>query len=171
MNEDIQFFKELQNELKTQNHDCQATPRFWVVGDYKMVACPEGCQDRYDINAPTRDYYGSLDDLLENIKEEGFEDYPDCAIDEFEEIDCELSSLDWIREYYDPDAELVPVREEHFIRENTMFITKDDAKKHIEANYYHYTNKAHTYAMTAWRSPKVEKLWKILETFEWDKIS
>lgn len=170
MNEDIQFLKELQNELKTQSHDSQAEPRFWVVGDYKMVACPEGYQDRYDVNASTRDYYGGLDELLENIKEEGFDDYPDCAVEEFKEINCEISAHDWLREYYDPDAELVPVREEHFIRSNTMFITKDDAKRHIEANYYHYSDKAHTYAMTAWRSPKVKRLWDILETFDWNSI-
>lgn len=30
MNKDIQFLKELQNELKTQDHDSQAAPRFWL---------------------------------------------------------------------------------------------------------------------------------------------
>lgn len=35
MNQDIQFLKELQQELKDQDNDCQAAPRFWTVGDYE----------------------------------------------------------------------------------------------------------------------------------------
>lgn len=170
MNEDIQFLKDLQVELNTQDNDCQASPRFWTVGDYRMVDCPEGYQDSYHINASNQDYYGLLDDLLDQIKEDEFEDYPDCAADEFEAIDCEVSAIDWIREYYDEDAELIPVKEEHFIRPSTMFLTKAEAKRHIELNYYHYTDRAHTYAMTAWRAPKVERLLKILETFDWSLI-
>ena len=51
-----------------------------------------------------------------------------------------------------------------------MFITKKDAKKHIEYNPHHYTPKAHTYAMSALASPSVYKLWKVLENFDWDSI-
>ena len=79
--------------------------------------------------------------------------------------------MDWLQEYYDEDAYLIPVREEHIIHPNTMFLTKAEAKRHIELNHYHYSPKAHTYAMTAWRAPKVEKLLKILENFDWDSVS
>ncbi|WP_317958118.1 hypothetical protein [Oceanobacillus kimchii] len=63
------------------------------------------------------------------------------------------------------------VREESFIVPNTMFITKQDAKNHLLANKHHYSKKAHTYAMTAWRSPKVSKLMTILETMDWSEIN
>lgn len=63
-----------------------------------------------------------------------------------------------------------PVKEEEFIRYNTMFLTKAEAKRHLELNHYHYSRKAHTYAMTAWRAPKVARLMEILETFDWDKV-
>ncbi|WP_419958275.1 hypothetical protein [Psychrobacillus psychrotolerans] len=64
------------------------------------------------------------------------------------------------------------VKEESFIRPDSisMFLTKEEAKRHLELNHYHYTSKAHTYAMTAWRAPKVEKLLNILSTFDWDSI-
>jgi hypothetical protein len=78
--------------------------------------------------------------------------------------------LDWVQEYHDSEACLIPVREEHMIHPNTMFLTKAEAKKHIQLNHYHYSPKAHTYAMTAWRAPTIERLLKILENFEWDKI-
>ena len=51
---------------------------------------------------------------------------------------------------------------------NTMFLTEKEARKHLERNYYHYSEDAHTYCMVAWRSPEVEKLWKILRETKWD---
>ncbi|BEV37653.1 hypothetical protein BSB_07260 [Bacillus stercoris] len=79
-----------------------------------------------------------------------------------EDIKCEVSSLDWIHEYVDSDANLIPETEVHHIYQNIMFLTKVEAKQHIKQNHYHYMKKVHTYAMTAWRVPKVERLLKIL---------
>lgn len=173
MNEDIQFLKDLQEELNAQDNDYQAAPRFWTVGDYRMIGCPEGCQDTYHVGLPNRDYYGDLNDLLKDIEEEiqDADEYSDEAREEFIEIGCEDSAIDWIKEHYDEDAYLIPVREEHIIHPNTMFLTKAEAKRHIKLNHYHYSPKAHTYAMTAWRAPIVERLIKILETFDWDKLN
>lgn len=171
MNEDIEFLKELQQELKTQEYDSQAAPRYWTVGDYRMVGCPDGCQDEYYVYLPNREYYGNIDSLLKDIEDDELDEFSDDVIEEFKGIDCEDSAMDWIKEHYDEDAELIPVREEHFIHPNTMFLTKAEAKRHIELNHYHYSPKAHTYAMTAWRAPKVEKLLKILENFDWDSVS
>lgn len=170
MNSDIQFLKDLQVELQQQDDDGQASPIFWTVGDYRMTPCPDGCHDDYFINAPNRDYYGSLDELLNDIREEEYEDYSDDIKEEFLEISCEITALDWLMKNYDEETELIPVKEEHFIHPDTMFLTKAEAKKHIELNYYHYSSKAHTYAMTAWRAPKVERLLSILGTFDWDSI-
>ncbi|WP_232351005.1 hypothetical protein [Bacillus halotolerans] len=88
-----------------------------------------------------------------------------------EDIECEASALDWIYEYVDSGADLIPETEVHYIYQNTMFLTKAEAKEHIKQNHYHYTKKVHTYAMTAWRAPKVERLLKILETFDWSSIT
>lgn len=170
MKEDIQFLKELQNELNTQENDGQASPRYWTVGDYKMVACPDGCQDEYYVSLPNKEHFGEVNELLKGIEEDELDEFSDEATEAFKEIGCEDSAIDWIKEYYDADAELIPVTEEHFVHPNTMFLTKAEAKRHIELNHYHYSPKAHTYAMTAWRSPKVTRVIKILETFDWDLI-
>lgn len=169
MSEEIKFLKELQEELKTQEYDCQAAPRFWTIGDYHMVVCPDGCEDSYELFIPDIDYSGDCDEFLKQVKEDGFEGLPEAAAEDFNDIMCEVSALDWIKKYYGEDAYLVPVREEHFVHPNTMFLTKQEAKDHLKSNYYHYSSKAHTYAMTAWRAPKVERLLTILETFDWDK--
>ncbi|KON87442.1 hypothetical protein AF332_11795 [Sporosarcina globispora] len=169
MNEEIKFLKDLQQELNTQDYDSQAAPRFWTVGDYKMVTCLDGCQDDYHVHAPDREYYGEINSLLKDIEDE-LDELPEEAIEEFKEISCEDSAMDWIKAHYDEDAYLIPVRKEHVIHPNTMFLTKAEAKRHIELNHYHYSPEAHTYAMTAWRAPKVERLLKILESFDWNSL-
>lgn len=170
MQEDIRFLKELQRELKTQETDCQASPRFWVVGDYKMIPCPDGFHDEYHVYSSNKECSIEINELLKEITNDNLAELSEEARGLFEEIGCEVTAIEWLRKYWSEDAELVPVKKEHFICPNTMFITKAEAKEHIRRNHYHYSSEAHTYAMTAWRSPKVEKLLKILETLDWADI-
>ena len=51
---------------------------------------------------------------------------------------------------------------------STLFLTYEDACDHLRKNYYHYSENAHPYAMTAWRDPTCERLWKILQEVQWD---
>jgi hypothetical protein len=168
MKDDIQFLKELQHELKTQENDYQAAPRFWTVGDYKWVECQSDNAERYSVYLPNDGESYEINYFLEEILDG--DDLSEEHLEELNEVSCEESAFDWIQEHYDEGASLHPERKEHCVRENTMFLTKAEAKRHIELNHYHYTSEAHTYAMTAWRAPKVERLMKILETFDWDSI-
>lgn len=59
---------------------------------------------------------------------------------------------------------------EHHIYPDTLFLTNRGCKKHIESNHYNYDKSAHSYAMTAWRSPEVEQLWSILDKIDWKAI-
>lgn len=52
---------------------------------------------------------------------------------------------------------------------DTMFLTLRECEEHIKRNHYHY-RQPHPYAMTAWRSPQVEKLYEILENVDFDKL-
>ncbi|EAE3443140.1 hypothetical protein E1313_06340 [Listeria monocytogenes] len=56
------------------------------------------------------------------------------------------------------------------IQPDTFFITKKEAQQHIYDNQNHYNNTVHTYAMTAWRSRVVEKLWDILRTADFSML-
>lgn len=168
---DIQFLKDLQQELISQETDCQAFPRFWVIGDYRIAPCPEGYQEEYYVFSNDREYGGSLDELLKYIKSAlHLYGLTDDKKESFADIGCEISAIDWLKENWSEDAELVPVIEEHFICPNTMFLTKAEAKEHLELYHYNYSSKAHTYAMTAQRAPKVERLLKLLESFDFGSM-
>ena len=77
--------------------------------------------------------------------------YLDCPIDEDE----------------NPNLSCYPVRRTDYITENTMFLTLREAEEHIRLNGYHYKN-PRPFAMTAWRSPQVKQLIKILHEADWD---
>lgn len=73
---------------------------------------------------------------------------------------------DWL-ENQGYDYQIISYKIVPKIYENTMFLTQIDAENHLMANYYHYSDDAHTYAMTAWRNPRMDKLIKILQEVEW----
>ncbi|MEC5241160.1 hypothetical protein P9C03_28095 [Bacillus mycoides] len=174
MNKDIKFLKDLQQELKTQETDGNASPRFWVIKDYRIVPGNEnydsGHEERF-FNDGDHVVFSDFDDL-KNFLEEYFEDEDLQNI-----VNDESENFDELWEYVEDNMNecgyfsTAFVKEEGFIVPDTMFLTKEEAKRHLELNNYHYTSKAHTYAMTAWRAPKVERLLNILETFDWESIS
>lgn len=59
---------------------------------------------------------------------------------------------------------------EHYRYPDTMFLTNRSCKEHIAANHYHYSGDAHSYAMTAWRSPEVSRLFDILDKINWKAL-
>lgn len=128
------FLKELQQELNTQDHVCQADPRFWVVMERFNEPCWDEQADSYELVDADGDYR-VIGTLSEPIEADGYS--------------------------------CVPTREVHRIAQNTMFLTLREAQEHISKNSYHYKH-PYTYAMTAWRSPQVEQLIKILQEADWD---
>ena len=194
--EDIEFLKKLSETMRTQEHDCQAAPRFWVVaqsvkeyvgedyGSYVDLVTEDGdtvienanvknvvdyfmkeYSDEVKERRITINYTPSYCDIFVLDKENGEAEEEETLFDVddvirfFEEHDIISDSYYRTICYNINDASICP---------DTMFITKESCKNHIRLNGYHYHN-PHTYAMTAWRSPEVEKLWKLLEETDWEK--
>jgi transcriptional regulator with XRE-family HTH domain len=184
--DDIEFLKKLQEEIVNQSHDGQAAPRFWAIGDYEDRVTDSGYEDDVCIYDPHETESYSEKEVLSMLRDirDGKEEAPNAdnpgieyleeKLEEIEGFKCfgiDIDDLaDLYREFIGQDPQIVYTVNEHIVKPNTMFITKQEAKDHLEANHYHYTEEAHTYAMTAWRAPKVERLWNILENFDWDKV-
>lgn len=64
--------------------------------------------------------------------------------------------------------DIMPIYNVHKIVENTLFITKKAADKYLERFRYNHKKGTHSYAMTAIRSPEIEKLWEIIKTTDWE---
>ncbi|MFJ9291922.1 hypothetical protein [Bacillus halotolerans] len=65
-----------------------------------------------------------LESYLKDIKEND-----ELSSEAVEDIECEASALDWIYEYVDSGADLIPETEVHYIYQNKMFLTKAEAKE------------------------------------------
>ncbi len=174
MNADIQFLKDLQQQMKWEDendYDSQASPRFWTVMDYKNEPCWDEHAEHWVIYSPSNCEDYSIEEVtIKNlIDSHDLVSYAAEILEEFSVMDDD-DVLEWFHKFIDEDAYLVPQREVSFIAPNTMFLTKEEAKRHIENNRHHYTSKAHTYTMTAWRAPKVERLLNILMSFNWDSV-
>lgn len=75
----------------------------------------------------------------------------------------------YIENNYGERYDIVNYKEEYQIVENTFFLTYRECKEHIEKYGYNY-NEPRPYAMTSWRSPQVEKLYKIIQNTNWDEV-
>lgn len=179
MNAEIDFLKGLQEELNTQDTVCQASPRYWGIMNYRTVPAHE------DYNATRTEYihndgdhtaFDSTSDLNEFLSDYYLDDLEGREYRELKGMLEDGTHFDGLWEYVEEHLNddgyfnKVAVMEEESIVQGAMFLTKAEAEKHLELNHYHYSRKAHVYAMTAWRAPKVERLMKILETFDWDKV-
>lgn len=189
--EDLDFLIELQHEMLTQDHVGQAAPRFWVIATDKYQEL--GTEDSFDgtnvysSNAADIVCAGDMASIVEYVTENYSEELEDENIvfidngrfytamfkdDEEESIFCSEELLDFLKEHdvITDDYEITYYRNVHHIYPNTMFLTNRSCKEHIRANHYHYNEDAHSYAMTAWRSPEVSRLFDILDKIDWKAI-
>lgn len=170
---DIEFLAKLQEEMKTQSHDCQAAPRFWVVAQTeKRIGNRDSNDGCVVINGEGTELGETIEEVKSFLKENLDEDdYESLNLEEFDE-DSDLYEIANHLEHAYPGAGYQEwyYLNEHVIKESTFFLTKRECKEHIKANYYHYNDTVHTYAMTAWRSPQVETLYEILENVDFSKL-
>lgn len=168
----LDFLEHLKHEMLTQDTVGQADPRFWVVMQTKRVF---GIESDYDITGTVIASKEDPDICCETDMNSIYEfltddldincDYGEGIIHVIDD-DEDLTDLDEVMDYLGDDYYLVNYRDEDEIVKDTFFLTKDECEKHIKNNSYHY-NKPHSYAMTAWRSPQVEKLYKIIQNTDW----
>lgn len=179
--DDLRFLRELQDELNTQEHFCQADPRFWVVTTLEWRLCTEDdeiCRvDFYDESelVSSKTLQEALDCAYRAALDMGGEDYASSWLDDHGYLD--LGDEGHVSTFGCRQVEIERAIEEYasafgfsviytcahrVIAENTMFLTYRECCEHIERNGYHYEDPK-PYAMTAWRSPQVERLVSILQ--------
>jgi len=169
------FLQQLRDEILNGDHDCQASPRFWVIMDYKDEVTAEGHHDDVHIyDTATCHVFKTIGDYIESVEER-------IENDEFHEDNLEeiLDCIDLIRSgVWNVESEIEDLFElvgdkedivitftkrESYIVPNRLFLTKKEAKNYLKLYGYNHTDKAHTYAMTAVRSPNYQRLIELIE--------
>lgn len=174
---DIEFLSHLQHEINTQDTVSQADPRFWVVMEtvrewgYNSDYADDCCI----CDSDGGEYHGeTLEEMLNQfIENDGYDikyesrDYGAIDIDDYGTLYSFEDICEYINATFDGDnLSVCYYKDVEKIVPDTMFLTKRECEEHIERNHYHY-NKPHSYAMTAWRSPQVERLYEILHNVDW----
>ena len=187
---DIKFLKELQKELNTEDNAGTASPRYWVIRQPERI---------YHLDEDEADYYVFIDECdkyeltLEDLKDKleflcddnlksvevkdgvlTFE-YFDEWLEEVEEYKVDYDNYytdgkDKILELLESDVSVAYYKEVDATVDNCMFLTQIDAENHLRANDYHYHEKARTYCMCGWRSPRFERLINILSKTDFDSM-
>ncbi len=183
---DLVFLKELQQELNGQSTLLTADPWFWVIRDYEYrEATRDDDVEAVRLLADGASTIMSLEEVVslayKDKLDTGGEDYAKDWLDDNriqfdEDGNMWLGSFDAFEGVVNEFAvnrlfDYVLLAKMWAIVPCTMFLTRREAEEHLKANYYHYTSEAHTYCMTAWRSPDVAQLIKLLHTVDFDELA
>jgi len=171
--EDIDFLKSLQNELKKQDEDVeyscwQANPRYWCIMETIEEVVPDGCGDArilYD------GYVYKLEDFVKLI-EEDFEG-DDTSNNDWENTD--KSNFEEVRDFAEYnlglECSIVEVANtERISQETGCFLTKKAAQEYLKRYGYNHPAKSVPFALTAYRNYEFERLLRILTTMDIDDI-
>lgn len=132
---------------------------YYNNGDALLVVFQREADDEDTLDSLMQD--GEITGIDKNGEDVEFYDYLS-----IEELVSELNKQPYVTSEY----RVVYTRQEHIIAPNTLFLTNRAAKQHLKENRHNYDRNAHTYAMTAWRSPEVEQLWNILDKINWQEL-
>ena len=184
---EIELLSDLQHELNTQDNVGQADPRFWVIMGRERYIVPEGYEDEITLfdSEIVEEVADNIDDAIVFLNK-NFEENCDSWViskeydayyvtskedSDYEEYLVDLDDLEtWLSEHDYNRYTFSCYAYRDKVYDNTMFLTEKAAAEHLKANHYHYDEYAHTYAMTAWRSPEVEDLIKILQSVDFSAV-
>ena len=132
-------------EIKEQDNRSTASPIYFVIRTATYVPTDK------DYGYDKITYYDN-DDCREWESKEAFEaEMTEEGLDE-EEIEHKFSK------FSECAAKLI-------WEEKGMFLTETDAKHHLKANNYHYSQDAHLYVKHAWRAPDLAEFFKNLNEY------
>ena len=182
--EDIEILKYIQKEMNEQDSFGQADPIFWVIEGSERVWGNENGYPCLVADDDTDNIWEDLEAVHKTIdgiqKAKGADCYAVLSnadgyievCENGEETDTIFDMEDaamWLREH-GVAVRLTTYEDTSKVYPSTMFITYKDACDHLKANYYHYSEDAHPFAMTAWRDPTVARLYKIIQEIDWNSL-
>lgn len=170
----LQFLTELQRDLleDRRTETAQADPIYYGILDVKefvtdqdhsdnrVLVCDDG-----DIEPQTAIEEELIDEnLINEMLEDGILDTDDDGI----YVADTDAFLDFVEENEDgiETVSVAYIAYDEVIKPDAMFLTRKDAKAYLKNNRHHYTGKAKTYAMTAYRSHRYEMLIDVLRTID-----
>lgn len=189
--DDLCFLMKLQKEMNTQDTQAQADPRFWVIKGSEKIYYVEENVDGWELfceDNPETVLAANLQELYQFIQNDILEEFNKVVkypfkisftkrgririSNEYDAYEGINGCIDWLNLHCPEGRRYIRVwyRKIDKIYSDTLFLTQKAAEEHLRANAHDYSKDAHTYAMTAWRSPEVVSLYKILHEVDFTSI-
>lgn len=188
---DLDFLADLQSEMDTQPTLATGGPRYWVIMDYDFRTAAPDESPTHVLEVTDDGEYAryTQDELIKLAYEDKLENDGEVAAGEWlddldlERIDdphgggytlhkgwgfCGMDRVEEVCEgYFSPRCSewVCQVKRSH-IAPGTLFLTLPAAETHLKENRHHYDEGAYTYAMKAYRSPQVERLYEVLRELD-----
>ncbi len=165
--EDIEFIKNLSNEMNLQDTRATATPYGLVIGQKQMRVTDWDCSDKRNIHCGESDYE-SYEELLKELSEQGYEDSDNIMT--FLRGNCEdISDLKYhenkIADILGDSFSVMASEEYEDFSPNScggnFFLTDKAAKAYVENNSHNLT-KPFTYGIHLYRNPEMKRLIEIV---------
>jgi len=157
--EDVEFLRDLANELKTQDTFSTAKPVFYQIEEtVKIHGMDQDYSDDYEIViGEDHDDFDNVEDAKKFLDEVYAAKYRDLSV---------CNSLDDLVDYcHQHGIEAFVGYYSNHSKKSGSFLTYRAAKKYLELNYYHHNSTVHTYCDHAWRKPELKRLLEIIEKF------
>lgn len=181
---DVMFLAELQKELNTQPNMGNADPVFWAIAQDEEYPTAEdyadGCvvvdsEDGSTVAHDMAEFAAFLDnDEIDEVT--GCTVFNNSCTIKFEngEKTSAYGLAEMIGELEDYGIgrfELRYYKKQHEVVKDTLFLTHKDCEDHLGSYGYNYKPDAHAFAMTAVRSPRYERLIRLIRTVDWGSLS
>lgn len=165
---DIDFLKNLQHELNTQDNCGNAEPVFWGIMEKTTRACPDGCGDLVVYYGPDHETEMDITGVIEMVNERN-----EFSNDVFEEwLDIQKNRPDEIIEFLNDHGFEITAGElayDYKLSTDTgAFLTLKAAREYLEKFGYNHPKGSHTFAMTAFRNFELERLLNIIKTMDFN---
>lgn len=127
---------EFLTKIAKQDNRGTASPYFYVIRTSSWITAQEE-------HAEKTEYRCEDSDMMFDSEEEARKYYIESECDE-DEVEKKV-------------ADLSPIHQQKVWNEECMFLTDEEAKRHLKSNYYHYSKDAHTYVKHCWRAPDLKE--------------
>lgn len=163
--EQLLQLQEFQHELLTQDNRATRDPIYGIM-DYKWIYSKG--EEHSDSEVLAMDMQGGdfstydVNQLVDVIKEFCYEeeiDTPECILPENLDIHAMIDFLNENDQEYEEYH-----RYKEYSLKHTASIFEKDSFEHLKYNKHHYSDTAHTYAISCWRMYRMENLMKLLRT-------
>jgi hypothetical protein len=163
------FLKKLKKDLEKQG----LNPCVWSISEQVWVKTMDGEQDAYHyLDKGANQTFETFSDLKKHliakfkdaISDDGksIEERVETIYEVY--IDSTTDDLDLLLPIYQNNIERIPMIKIEKIKNELLFLTEADAKKHLEDNYYFYDLTAKPFKIEIKDSVRIKKLFDILMT-------